>query len=88
MKIYKYPLDGIGLTTLPNFPKRHELLHVGIQDERYYLWALVDQNASDDERWPLQILCVGTGWEMPAGLFDHITTLQVDVFVWHFFAAK
>lgn len=86
MKIYKYPLDGIGVTTLPNFPKKRKLLHVGMQDGRYYLWALVDPNATEKEREPLQIIAVGTGWTFPEGKYEHLTTLQNDNLVWHFFA--
>jgi hypothetical protein len=81
-RVYKYKI-------LPDKPamqlhKGSEILHVGVQNREFYLWALVNP----EEHVEVRLITVyGTGWpiNMAFGSYKHLGTIQEDGFVWHIF---
>lgn len=62
-------------------PEGWELLHVGVQGDGFYLWALVETDAPTVTEW---FCVVGTGWEVKPEL-RHCGTIQQGPYVWHVF---
>lgn len=83
MKIYKYHLPyGNGQVDLPIGA---EVLHFGVQNEEYYIWAKVDEEQMEKkERW---FRTFGTGHNIPEQKLKHIGTVMTNngAYVWHCF---
>ena len=78
--IWKFPVV-IATEHVLMMPKDAQILTVQVQDEKVYLWALVDP---ENEREPVTIRAFGTGWEINhEGVY--IGTVQLLTLVWHFF---
>ena len=85
-KIYKYelPVDGKIITIKQCIIK---ILNIQEQNGIPMMWAIVDPDNEVVE--PLEIMAIGTGWELPAGLEDYLGTAQDGYgFVWHYFSLK
>ena len=85
-KIYKYelPVDG-GMITIKQCIIK--ILSIQEQNGIPMMWAIVDPDNEVVE--PLEIVAIGTGWELPTGLDDYLGTAQDEYgFVWHYFALK
>lgn len=78
--IYKYQVTNGAPTVMPDHAK---LLHVGEQDSRLYVWALVDPTAPNVKR---EIRYYGTGHPIIGDPGEFIGTVQMSMgLVWHFF---
>ena len=85
-KIYKYqlPVDG-GIITIKQCIIK--ILNIQEQNGIPMMWAIVDPDNEVVE--PLEIVAIGTGWELPTGLDDYLGTAQDKYgFVWHYFSLK
>ena len=85
-KIYKYelPVDG-GIITIKQCIIK--ILSIQEQNGIPVMWAIVDPDNEKIE--PLEIVAIGTGWELPTGLDDYLGTVQDGCgFVWHYFSLK
>ena len=85
-KIYKYelPVDG-GIITIKQCIIK--ILSIQEQNGKPMMWAIVDPDNEVVD--PLEIVAIGTGWELPTGLDDYLGTAQDEYgFVWHYFALK
>ena len=85
-KIYKYelPVDG-GIITIKQCIIK--ILSIQEQNGIPMMWAIVDSDNEVVE--PLEIVAIGTGWELPTGLEDYLGTAQDEYgFVWHYFSLK
>lgn len=81
--IWKFPLVITGEQTV-EMPGRAKILTVQVQDGVPCLWAVVDPQVPTR---PRIIECHGTGNPSvkPGADLDHIGTVQMAPFVWHFF---
>jgi hypothetical protein len=78
-RIYKYELKE-GSVEMPIGAK---ILSIQYQNNRPYIWALVDTDVECDFRY---FTIVGTGEDFPeADDFTYINTIQDGPFVWHIF---
>ena len=93
MVVFKYPLEFKDEQTV-EFPSRARPLHVGSQNERAMLWALVTPPTASNA-WRLKpqtwrIRMVGTGYQIDTewGESLYLGTIMVNdgKFVFHFFA--
>lgn len=85
-KIYKYelPVDGDIITIKQCIIK---ILSIQEQNGLPIMWAIVDPD--NEAIKPLEIIAIGTGWELPTGLDDYLGTAQDKYgFVWHYFSLK
>ena len=85
-KIYKYelPVDG-GIITIKQCIIK--ILNIQEQNGIPMMWAIVDPD--DEVIEPLEIIAIGTGWELPTELDDYLGTAQDEYgFVWHYFSLK
>ena len=85
-KIYKYelPVDG-GIITIKHCIIK--ILNIQEQNGIPMMWAIADPDNEVIE--PLEIVAIGTGWELPTGLDDYLGTAQDEYgFVWHYFSLK
>lgn len=85
-KIYKYelPVDG-GIITIKQCIIK--ILSIQEQNGIPMMWAIADPDNEMIE--PLEIVAIGTGWELPTGLDDYLGTAQDEYgFVWHYFSLK
>lgn len=82
-KIYKYELPSNGgIIKIENAVE--QFLEVQEQNGIPMLWAIVDTDIDDVE--PIEIIAVGTGWELPSGVDKYLGTAQDEFgFVWHYF---
>ena len=85
-KIYKYELPSNGgIIKIENAVE--QFLEVQEQNGIPMLWAIVDTDIDDVE--PIEIIAVGTGWELPSGVDKYLGTAQDEFgFVWHYFILK
>ena len=80
--IYKYEVLPYNAPTL--LPDGAEILSIGEQDSRIYIWALVDANIP--AKTPRSIMAYGTGHQMNDVERVFIGTVQMaDGLVFHFF---
>ena len=80
-RIYKYPLNGAGLTDLP-VHKTSEVVLVGEQEGVTYVWIADNTDPHEEKR---QFIILGTGWVIDNGLV-HIGSHQAaDGLVWHIY---
>ena len=78
-RIYKYEFKE-GSVEMPIGAK---ILTIEDQDDRLYIWALVDTDAEYEFRY---FTIVGTGQDFPeADDYTYINTIQDGPFVWHIF---
>jgi hypothetical protein len=85
-KIYKYelPVDG-GIITIKQCIIK--ILSIQEQNGIPMMWAIVDPDNETIE--PVEIVAIGTGWELPTGLDNYLGTAQDEYgFVWHYFSLK
>jgi hypothetical protein len=82
--IYKYDVPMLDTVTMM-MPVGAEVLSVGVQDGRIYLWAVVETTAPAMSR--VFYVC-GTGNPLNVGNARFIGTVQMDYFVWHVFEAR
>lgn len=78
--IFKYPLDVTDEQTV-NLPFGAKVVHVGMQNDKMYLWAEVDPKSKDDT--PVTFRIFGTGHPMPEANIQHVGTVFDGPFVWH-----
>ena len=86
MKIYKYELSIESNQTL-TMPRGSKILSIQLQQERLYLWAIVNnQNDAKERRFTI----VGTGHEFNLSGLRYISTVQQrgGALVWHIFEAS
>ena len=85
MKIYKYPFPVIQNVTI-KMPKGARILTVQMQGENPYIWAIVDQNMTKEDR---HFKVYGTGHDLNMKQNEeYIGTWQEGSFVWHLFEVK
>ena len=78
-RIYKYELKEGGV----EMPIGAKILTIQDQNNRAYIWALVDIDAECEFRY---FAIAGTGEDFPeADDFTYINTIQDGQFVWHIF---
>lgn len=86
MKIHKYELPVAPRPYPVLLPAGAELLHVGEETGRVYVWALVDPDTPQLEQ--VEFCTVGTGGDWPTG-FRYLNTVQPSYArVWHIGARK
>jgi hypothetical protein len=89
--------DVVGLPGIHLEVKRVEKLNIENAVEQFLevqeqngipmLWAIVDTDIDDVE--PIEIIAVGTGWEVPSTVDKYLGTAQDEFgFVWHYFTIK
>lgn len=78
-RIYKYPLEVIEEQTID----MHEgdILTLQLQDGKPVLWAEVDPSSISK----VTILCYGTGQDIKEDRIIYLNTVQIGVFVWHYY---
>jgi len=81
--IWKYPLEITDEQTV-TMPKVATILHVGTQDNKPYLWALVNPKSEDAN---YLVITRGTGQPVKAFSGKYIGTYQINngEFVFHVF---
>lgn len=85
-KIYKYELGFNGDITTIEAPIERILTVQWQSGTGPVLWAIVD---TDKEEREIDIVALGTGWDVPKGVQDYIGTVQDDFeYVWHYFTIK
>lgn len=82
MKIFKYELPLDDLVTL-ELPLGSEVLSVGEQNGKVYLWAKFNSATQFMEKRKFKI--VGTGGEFDDHRLQYIGTVHERIFVWHIF---
>jgi hypothetical protein len=80
--IWKFPLRELGVNIL-SMPNVHKFLTVQLQERIPTLWAEVNSSAPTQE---VAIYGYPTGGEAPGPDEQYIGTVQLDGFVWHYFA--
>lgn len=66
-----------------DIPERSEFLHVGMQDEKIFIWFLVNPESPKILR---RFTVYGTGWPVENDGSIHLGTVQSKVgYVWHIF---
>lgn len=79
--VYKYKVS-----TTKQLPQGARILHVDIQNEEIYMWAMVD-NATDVMEFR-DFVVVGTGWDLTSlentyTSYNHLGSIMDGQFVWH-----
>lgn len=80
-KVFKYGPLYLGEEKSFLMPKNAQISYFGIQDNRFYAWAVVDHYWKDVQR---KLLIVGTGHSVP-GNAKYVGTVFKGEFVWHLF---
>lgn len=84
-RIFKYPLVGEGIIN-PIVCKRSRLLDIQLQGYEMMCWV---ETRDDLPEVTTELIGFGTGWPIPADLFDgmkYLKTVQDAAgFVWHFY---
>jgi len=72
--VWKYRVPQMNVFTL-QLPEGYQILDVQQQDDRAFLWVLVDPKT---EPKPVKFVAFGTGYVPPdsTNAFDHVKTLQ------------
>ena len=80
--IHKYQMKDLVSPVM--MPEGAEILAIQLQDSMICIWAMVDKDAQMIERY---IVVCGTGQKLPEDMrgYKYITTLQMNVYVWHLF---
>lgn len=81
--IWKFTLERTDKQYVDRMPATAKVIHVGMQDGKITLWAIVNPN---DVTLPRCYRIVGTGNPFPdADKWAHIGTVFDGPFVWHVF---
>lgn len=84
--IYKYPIRHDlhpGQVYTLRCPEVAKFLHFGEDNDRdLCVWVQVDSDSADVER---RFVVMGTGWEIPEGHWNYVSSAIVSPYVWHFF---
>lgn len=86
LEIWKFPLPVIDMPVI-DMPAGAKVLTVAMQRDTLCVWATVDPNRSQENRW----FCVrGTGHTMTGAEGDYIGTVMLEqgALVFHVFEAK
>lgn len=83
--IYKYPLT-FSLRQKIEMPVGATPLDIQLQDNTLCMWAEVDPN--EVVMRPVEVLRVNTGGESVPERMYYLSTVQVGVFVFHFYVAS
>jgi hypothetical protein len=78
-QIYKYDISK------PIVGRIEEFLHLGYQNNKPMVWAIVDDDAPEQN---YSIICSGTGWPIAdfQSAYNYLGTLQDEIgYVWHYF---
>jgi hypothetical protein len=73
--VWKFPVP-IQDTFVLNLPTDAEILHIGLQDGKPILWALIDPAAKFTAR---EFSVFGTGNPIPANPGKHVGTIQMPI---------
>lgn len=85
--IWKYSLGPTKNHTL-SMPVGAEVIHADIQNNEFFLWAIIpDPNAKQESRFFLIAPTGGSG-DCRAIKENHITTFLDGTYVWHVFEVK
>lgn len=79
--IWKFPLDVRSQHL--SIPMGAKLLTAQLQGAAITLWALCDPAAA---LMSVEVVVVGTGWQVNVDGLTYIATVQQGAFVWHVFA--
>ncbi len=82
--VFKYPLDLVEHQYV-NLPLGFKILSIQVQGNKACMWALVDKTQKNVHKG---IICVGTGNPIAHNLGDFIATVQMGMYVWHFFEGE
>lgn len=83
MKIWKFPVNDTKAIQKIEMPNHAEIRHLGIQNNKVFLWAEVQENNPVVER---TFFIVGTGHPIPTQAKRYIGTFQAPPFVWHLYS--
>lgn len=83
MKIFKYeiPIEEKFYLELPSHSK---ILSFQIQNEKPYIWVLLDENKILKHRY-FNIVGTGNDFEFYPNTMIYIGTIQIEPMVWHLF---
>jgi hypothetical protein len=85
-KIYKYELGINGDITTIKGPIEKVLTIQWQNGTGPVMWAIIDTDKNEQE---INIVALGTGWDLPEQIQEYIGTLQDDMgYVWHYFIIK
>lgn len=84
MKIFKYVLPISGSFNL-QMPVGAKVLKVGTQNGLAFLWAEVHPEGDFEN---IKMYCHGTGHEIPQDGREHVGTVLIQEWVWHFYRGK
>lgn len=84
-RIYKYKLGFEG--EIVNIKARIEkILDIQPQGSDVVLWALINDDFPEKD---LDIIAIGTGWDLPSGADEYLGTAQDEIgLVWHYFTTN
>jgi len=88
MKVWKFLLPQMNSIKDSQFqfevdmPEGSKPLHVAMQGDGFYLWALCDPEADKEA---VKMFCVGTGFGSVPGGSIYIGTVSQGMYVWHIF---
>lgn len=84
-RIYKYKLGFEG--EIVNITARIEkILDIQSRGSDVVLWALINDDFPEKE---LDIIAIGTGWDLPSGADEYLGTAQDEFgLVWHYFTTN
>ena len=74
--VWKFSLSTTRTSWIAIPGEHSKPLHVGIQDNQLYLWALCDPSRP---MTTYQVTLCGTGHELPDNAGDYVGTFQTDV---------
>lgn len=81
--VYKYQILNTNGGEI-RLPVGAEVLHADEQNGGFYIWALVDHDATKLVTRTFGVW--GTGWSIDEyPMVDYISTVKDGAFVWHFF---
>jgi hypothetical protein len=82
--IYKYPLVMVDVQSI-RLPRGARPLCVQLQDETPCLWVEVEPHRAGHNA---KVFIVGTGHGVPNEAVKYLSTVQMGVFVWHFYIGE
>ena len=83
--IYKQTLELKG-TQIIHLPKNTRILSLQNQNNKPTIWFYLDTEEKEMDEY--RIFMFGTGWPISENLTNYLGTVQIDIFVWHFFLVK
>jgi hypothetical protein len=82
-RIFKYELSKLRIRQFVSMPKSAEIVHVALQRDDLFVWAIVDEDADSVS---VEFGITFTGDEPPPENFMHIGTCHTRGLVLHVFA--